>query len=236
MTTPDSKPTRNVSVMSLFDVENVAEMPKVRDMTVGPVSTADVREFARRYHYTGAAGNVNARWGLWHNAVLHGVIAYNLLSPRASEFIMADAEVINLWHMARLILSEESPRNSESRLIGGSLKAIEREYPHVWAVVTYADTARAHIGTVYQATNALYTGLGGEPVYYSDADGARRSHRCNGGSIHRDQAEQMGLTRHVGPQKHRYVYILGSKTQRRQRRRLLKLDVLPYPKHGGVIA
>jgi len=221
---------RNPSVVSLFDVENLHEMPKVRDMTVDVVSLSDVKEFARRYHYTGSGGNVNARWGLWHGAVLHGVIAYNLLSPRACEAIMVDAKVRNLWHMARLILSEESPRNSESRLIGGSLRAIEREYPDVWAVITYADIAHNHVGTVYQATNALYTGLGGEQVYYTDANGHRRSHRCNAGSIRRDQAEQMGLTRHVGPQKHRYIYILGSKTQRRQRHHLLKFPALPYPK------
>ena len=46
-----------INEMSLFDVEDLEEMPKVRDMTVGPVSNGDMREFARRYHYTGLPGS-----------------------------------------------------------------------------------------------------------------------------------------------------------------------------------
>ena len=52
-----------INEMSLFDVEDLEEMPKVRDMTVGPVSNGDMREFARRYHYTGLPGSSAWRWG-----------------------------------------------------------------------------------------------------------------------------------------------------------------------------
>jgi hypothetical protein len=47
-----------IESMSLFDVENVETMPKVRDMTVGPVAAHEVREFAKRYHYTGSADSI----------------------------------------------------------------------------------------------------------------------------------------------------------------------------------
>jgi hypothetical protein len=53
--------TDRVEAVSLFDVENVETMPKVRDMTIGPVSTGDVREFARRYHYAGSEGSATWR-------------------------------------------------------------------------------------------------------------------------------------------------------------------------------
>ena len=53
--------------LALWDVENAETMPAVRDMTVGPVSAADVREFARRYHYTRSGGAFQfGCWGLWH--------------------------------------------------------------------------------------------------------------------------------------------------------------------------
>lgn len=222
---------KTISQVSLFDVENVEEMPKVRDMTVGPVAGSDVREFAKRYHYTGVGNNINWRWGLWHGPVLHGVVTYNLPTRSLCGAVFGpDQGFDKVWHMGRLILSEESPRNSESRLIGGSLRAIEREHPHVWAVLTYAATEVGHIGTVYQATNALYTGEGGDATYYTDRDGNRRGTHLDGYHVNAERAEVMGWIQHRGGVKHRYVYILGSKTQRRQRRALLKLPVLPYPK------
>ena len=219
--------------ISLFDVENVETMPKVRDMTVGPASMRDVREFARRYHYTGMEGSAAWRWGLWYGPVLHGVVAYNNGTRGMGAAALGEEHAAKAWHMGRLILSDASPRNSESRLISGSLHAIERERPDVWIVVTYADEEVGHIGTIYQATNAIYTGTTDETSgtaglsYVNDA-GQRRSWR----SIRETgRKEVTGWRLSTGSKpKHRYVYILGSKTQRRQRMKLLRYPVLPYPK------
>lgn len=216
--------------VSLFDVENETEMPKVRDMAVSHVSTSDVQEFARRYHYTGVGNNANWRWGLWHGVILHGVVSYNLPTRSVCASVFGEEHLHKVWHMGRLILSEESPHNSESRLIGGSLKAIQREYPDVWAVLTYAATDAGHLGYVYQATNALYTGTGGDPVYYVDQDGKRRGTHLDGHGVGAERAAEMGWTRHQGGVKHRYLYVLGSKTQRRQRLDQLRLPQMSYPK------
>lgn len=219
------------ALTSLFDVEDTdAAAVKVRDMTVARVSTRDVQEFARRYHYTGVGNNANWRWGLWHGATLHGVVSYNLPTRSVCASVFGEEHLHQVWHMGRLVLSEDSPRNSESRLIGGSLRAIEREYPNTWAVLTYAATDAGHLGYVYQATNALYTGSAGDPWFYIDSDGRRRGTHLNGHAVTEARAADMGWTRHKGGPKHRYLYILGSKTQRRQRRALLRYPVLPYPK------
>lgn len=215
--------------LSLFDVED-AEVPKVRDMTVGPVAVADAQEFARRYHYTGVGNNLNWRWGLWHGAVLHGIVAYNLPTRRTCASVFGAEHEHRVWHMGRLILSDASPRNSESRLIGGSLRAIRAEYPDVWAVLTYAATDVGHLGYVYQATNAIYTGVGGDLNYYIDLAGQRRGTHLDGRRVGPERAEAMGWTRHAGGVKHRYVYVLGSKSQRRHRMSLLRLSQFPYPK------
>jgi hypothetical protein len=218
--------------VSLFDVENETEMPKVRDMTVSPVGTKDVQEFSARYHYTGTGGNMTWRWGLWHGQILHGVVAYNLPTRSVCASIFGEEHLHRVWHMGRLILSDESPRNSESRLIGGSLRAIQQEHPDVWAVLTYAATDAGHIGYVYQATNALYTGEGGDPNYYVDQSGNRRGTHLDGHGVSLERAAGMGWTRHRGGVKHRYLYVLGNKTERKQRRELLRLPVLPYPKES----
>lgn len=218
------------NVVSLWDVEDVETMPAVRDMTVGPVSTADVQEFARRYHYTGVGNNANWRWGLWHGPTLLGVVSYNLPTRSVCASVFGEDHLHQIWHMGRLAMAESAPRNSESRLIGGSLRAIQREYPDAWAVLTYAATDAGHIGYVYQATNAIYTGTGGDPFFYIDADGNRRGTHLDGHGVTLERAAALGWTRQKGSPKHRYVYVLGNRAERRQRLNLLKLPRLPYPK------
>src|SRR5271165_6799175 len=132
--------------MSLWDVEDQDSMPAVRDMTVGPVAPSDVQEFARRYHYTGVGNNACWRWGLWHGVVLLGVVSYNLPTRAVCASVFGSEHLERVWHMGRLVLPDAVPRNAESKLIGGSLRAIAREYPDVWAVLTYAATDAGHIG------------------------------------------------------------------------------------------
>lgn len=216
--------------VALFDVEEDRRPPpRVREMTIGPVTTADVDEFSRRYHYAHTGGSALWRYGLWHSLTLFGVVSYNLPTRSVCESVFGEEHQEHVIHMGRLALADRSPRNSESRLVGGSLRAIEREHPHVWAVVTYADTDVGHMGYVYQATNALYTGTGGDPVYHLDADGNRHGTYLSG-HVNSARAQRLGWTRHRGDVKHRYVYLLGSRTQRQHSRRLLRLDVLNYPK------
>jgi hypothetical protein len=218
--------------LALWDVEDTeTAMPAVRDMTVGPVSAADVREFARRYHYSGSADNAMWRWGLWHGPVLLGVVSYNLPTRRTCASVFGDDHHKRVWHMTRLAMAESAPRNSESRLIGGSLRAIAREHPGVWAVITFAAGSAGHTGYVYQATNAIYTGTGGSSSFYTDASGNRRATNLSGWCVTADRAASMGWQRHAEPPKHRYVYVLSStKRERRERLALLRLPVLPYPK------
>jgi hypothetical protein len=215
---------------SLWDVEDATEIPKVRDMIVAPVGTADVQEFARRYHYSGVGNNANWRWGLWNGVVLNGVVAYNLPTRSVCASVFGADHLHRVWHMGKLVLADTSPRNSESRLIGGSLRAIRVNYPDVWGVLTYAATDVGHLGYVYQATNAIYTGTGGDPHYFVDAAGNRRGTHLDGHGVTADKARLLGWTRAKGGVKHRYVYILGNKTQRRERMALLRLPILPYPK------
>lgn len=219
-----------MQIRSLWDVEDQDSMPAVRHMTVQRVASSDVREFARRYHYTGVGNNLNWRWGLWHGPVLLGVVSYNLPTRSVCASVFGPEHLHRVWHMGRLILADVAPRNSESRLIGGSLRAIVKEYPDIWAVLTYAATDAGHIGYVYQATNALYTGTGGDPVYYTDDRGDRRGTHLDGQGITAARASQLGWTRHQGGIKHRYVYVLGTKRLRRERMSRLLLPVLDYPK------
>jgi hypothetical protein len=170
------------------------------------------------------------RYGLWEGPTLLGVVSYNLPTRETCESVFGPEHFDKVWHMGRLAMADDAPRNSESRLIALSLRMIQVSHPDTWAILTYAATDRGHIGYVYQATNAIYTGTGGDSHYFTDTAGQRRSTFLDGKGVGAARAADLGWTRSEGGPKHRYLYILGSKTQRKHRRALLKLPVLPYPK------
>lgn len=218
---------------SLFDIEDleITHTPAVSELQISKVSAADVMEFTKRYHYAGeaAANACSWRYGLWSGATLYGVVSYNLPTRSVCESVFGEEHHDKVWHMHRLACADNSPPLSESRLIGQSLRQIHREYG-VWAVITYADTNAGHIGTVYQATNALYTGLSAIKYYYVDEHGNHRSRYQDGNTVTPELAADRNWQRREGKPKHRYLYILGTKKQKRIRRKLLRYPVLPYPK------
>jgi len=119
--------------------------------------------------------------------------------------------------------------NAGSILVSGALRMI----PHPAIIVSYADTAWGHIGYVYQATNWIYTGMtdAGRKTPRSDrivTEGRHGRHeaRIDGG----DKVDtSVGKLVYRKP-KHRYVYLLGTKYQRREMRAALRYPVLSYPK------
>lgn len=222
---------RNVS---LFDADDVESFSPVRQMAVHPVTVGDVEEFARRWHYSGSAGSALWRYGLYDGAVLVGVVAYNLPVRRACEMVFGPEHYERVVHMGRLICADNAPRNVESRLIGESLRMLKRDKPELWAVLTFAAQDQGHLGYVYQATNALYTGTGGYGKNYTAADGSMVSTTAKCGPEERERLLAHGGTISEALPKHRYLYLVGSKTERRRSRALLRLPVLPYPKAAAI--
>lgn len=49
-----------------------------------------------------------------------------------------------------------------------SLKQLKKDYPIIRLIVSYADTEQKHLGTIYQATNWIYTGKAteGDTMFY----------------------------------------------------------------------
>jgi hypothetical protein len=230
-----------VRTVSLFDVDDVDTFCRVSDMRVSPVPAGDVNEFCRRWHYTNGGGSTLWNYGLWDGDTLVGVVSYNLPTMPACSAFFGKEHWEWVVHMGRLVCADDAPRNSESRLIAGSLRLLKRDRPVARACVTYAAVSVGHIGYVYQATNALYLGTTQPDRYLIDDKGRRRSPRSRpegSGTNEADQYRNMGWTVHREPGKHRYLYLLGNKTERKEALELLRFDVLPYPKaeKAGAVA
>lgn len=208
---------------------------KVRDTTVAGATTQQVETFCQQVHYAQHAGADSWRYGLWHGLDLLGIVTYNMPTTDAADGVFGPDRRQRIRHMGRLALAHDAPPNSESRLIVHSLRLLRADNPDALAVLTFSDpdqrnpfTGVAQVGLVYQATNALYTGEGGQPRYYWDPVNKRRMATSH---LSSRQAREKGWEVHTGSPKHRYVYLLGTPAERRRLRAELLLPVIADQQH-----
>lgn len=183
-------------------------------------------EFVRRWHYSGSATPGVLRYG-WYDPEdqLIGVSIYNLGNHAMRQGVFGSEHYEHVIHHHRLALLPDAPKFSASQFIGACNRAIQRD-PQIWAIVTYADLDQGHNGTVYRATNALFTGIKTRGNLYfrtpaGDIKTVQSLSRVGVWSERRAEAARRGWTEHRCRGKARYVYLLGTKRQRRARPPLL---------------
>lgn len=167
-------------------------------------------------------------YGLFIDGKLCGVCTF---SPPARNFNNGDNlfknYAVKTIELNRLCVADNLPKNSLSRFIAGVLNMLDKPC----AVLSYSDSNAGHHGYIYQATNFLYLGETND----------RNSFHCNGKQIHERQIVHMygtsalqslppNITVKKQLPKHRYLYLLGSKTQKKEMIKNLQYPVLPYPK------
>jgi hypothetical protein len=128
----------------------------------------------------------------------------------------------------------ENKPNYASYLIGKSLQML----PKPMIVVSFADTKQGHVGYVYQATNFIYTGLSAKRTDWK-IKGMEHLHGTTISDISRGQENRASWMREKfgndfylqdRSRKHRYIYFVGNKTQKKSMLSLLKYGIEPYPK------
>jgi hypothetical protein len=102
-----------------------------------------------------------------------------------------------IYELNRLWMADYCPRNSESMFIGRALKFLKEKHPD-WIIVSYADSAQGHTGTIYRASNFFYTGKTKPHLLYDNGSGKHGRHiKCEG-----EKTYQRSV-------KHRYVYFFN---------------------------
>jgi len=210
---------------SLFDDDQVfaAEVPITATQTkVEPISAKRAAEVVSLYHYKGALpavvsfsfGLINQDGGLL-GAVTFGPPA----SPQVARSVYSGSPRL-VTELSRLVISGRVVNRKclASRLVGGALRALPR--PRL--VVSYSDTAYGHEGVVYQATNFIYCGTtrSHDSLYLIPGEGEVHprvlAHR--GITSPKEWAKEMGFEEVRPSPKHRYVFLCGSRTQKRHLR------------------
>jgi len=132
---------------------------RVIDFKVMPIDRDSARVLVEKYHYSKSLNGVMSRFcfGLFCGNELIGAAVYAGLGMANAWKKYADNpdDVIEL---RRLVCVDEAPKNSESRLVGMSLRWL-RQNTDIKKVVSYADPNHGHQGIIYKATNFKYLGL-----------------------------------------------------------------------------
>lgn len=227
--------------MSMFDVDLIED--DTPSMPVFDKSRCEARlinyETAARmvetYHYAHRVPSIKIALGLFIDSILSGCICYGTPAiANQRRGVCGEKFILNMLELNRLYVHDYAGKNCESWLIGQSFKYLQ-DNTNYFILLSYADEGQGHYGYVYQATNWLYTGK----VIESNVGAI-----INGVEYHNQSINDWLGTRSVkkikdvdpdaviikGTPKHRYVYFLGSKSQRKKSRKVLKWPVLPYPK------
>ena len=181
-------------------------------MEVKQITRADTKPWILDKHYARRMPSVSFAYGLFDNDDLVGIVTYGSpASPSLCKGVCGEEFRSRVIELNRLVIERGIP----SYLIGQSLKRL----PKPKIIVSYADTAWTHVGYVYQASNWLFTGTTKPRTDLLAGDG--KHSRLHQGDPTKRQFRSA---------KHRYVYFVGSKTDRKLMRRALNYPVLPYPK------
>lgn len=163
------------------------------------IDKATAKAFTINHHYSATFPASVFQCGLFgphdgRSDVLVGVCAFSVpAQPRVITRYLGVAANEGL-ELGRLVCLDAAPRNSESYLVSKSLRLLRGAdrpgQPRVRGVVSFADATcytRAdgsvrkppHIGTIYQATNAVYLGMSPRSRILLDQDGCTYSQRAS---------------------------------------------------------
>lgn len=203
-----------------------------RAFYVAQLPCKDARAIITRFHYSHrVVNNSYLHLGVYLDEALEGVLQFGyMLNPARAGKVVAGTVQGEYMELNRMWLSDEAPRNSESRAISYAFKYIRRACPTVAWIQSFADERCGGLGVVYQAANFLY--LGSHKTSFYELDGATyhemllTAHKKSGNRgeylrANLDRAEKRTL------RQFRYVYFLKRNWMKR-----LKLKMQQYPKPG----
>jgi len=200
-------------------------------MEVLPIKHEECEEWLLKIHYAKRIPLIMHSFGLYVDKKLDGIITYGMpASPALCVGVCGVDHRHLVLELNRLCLLNNK-KNQASFLVGNSLKLL----PKPSIVVSYADTSMNHNGYIYQATNFIYTGLSAKRTEWRIRGSNRHSRTLTAQhTLEEMQNNPDKFHRLDRPQKHRYIYFLGDKKQKKEMLGKLNYNIEPYPKGDNI--
>ena len=200
-------------------------------ITLTKATTKAIRYACMNFHYAKSVPSVKHAYNVYNdNSEWCGVIIYSQGATMrlGNPFGLAQGEILEL---VRVALNGKQETTSEC--VAASLKRLHHDNPAIKMVVSFADTDKGHIGTIYQATNWIYLGMTVQNHIVGLEIHGRKLH-CK--SVYAKYGTQSvkwvrenvdpNVKEIIGKGKHKYIYCFD----KRMRKKYLQM-AKPYPKN-----
>jgi hypothetical protein len=222
-------------------------------IAVRPLNKSVAAAFIAEHHYTHKSSSCRYALGIFYVEEEHsffagshekliGCMTYgHPVSNRAVGSLTKtiQLELDNVLELTRLVVFDGYGKNIESYFIGQSFQWLKQNAPEVKILISYADPEQEHTGGIYRATNWLYQGCGYTklmPDYsiklfeHGEWIHSRTVAEKFGHKAIESLANRIGHTfwRKEETSKHRYIYFLCNKHEKKRLISDIKIPIFPY--------
>jgi len=128
---------------------------------IKPMDRCDIKDFIEKYHYSKNINGVKSDYcfGMFEKETnnMVGAMIYGGMAM-ANQYKKYGEKQEDVTELRRLVLIDDTPKNSESFFIGYSIKWLKKN-TNIKVIVSYADPNYGHVGTIYKATNFKHVGM-----------------------------------------------------------------------------
>ena len=174
-----------------------------------------------------------------------GVITYGDPVGRLTSQSISDVlDRTSVYELTRLYIHDGYGSNIESWFISQSFNWLKTNKPNIKALISYASPVEGHAGIIYQATNWIYQGnrirFNDSWLFKFEEDGRWKHGRTifpyyntsDPKEIQKKVKSSFWIKKEL--RKHRYVYILAGKKEKKNIMKNLKHPSLSYPKPNEI--
>lgn len=134
---------------------------KAKDIIVKPISAKDANRIVKSCHYSGkVVPNSQLHFGVFLDGKCGGAMQFG---PSMRKDLIQPLVHNTKWNgfieLNRMAFADWLPRNSESRAISVAMRLIQKSYPHIEWVISFADGTQCGDGTIYRASGFALTGI-----------------------------------------------------------------------------
>lgn len=136
-------------------------MGRAKAIEIRPIDRADAVRIVKNLHYSGTVmKNSQLHFGVFLDGRCGGALQFGpSLDKKKIIGLVADTPWQGFLELNRMALADWLPPNSESRSISVCCRLIQKAYPHVQWIVSFADGTQCGHGTIYQASGFVLTAI-----------------------------------------------------------------------------
>jgi hypothetical protein len=227
----------------------VQDISRKNKYDVKKIDKETMLSMVQKYHYSNTLPKINKHFiGFYFNNVLVGCVSlgWGTRPLHTIKRIFPSLRTIDYLEIGRMCMSDDMPRNSESKMLSQLVKWTKTNLPCVKILFTWADGMLGKVGYVYQASNFTYAGYSEGEFYLKNGvkihvrqmksflvDDYKKEQRISVRPNYQQMLE-LGIEHYKGKQ-FRYLYFLCRKKEKKQLLVECLIDLsLPNPKKDSL--